>query len=202
MNTTDVTIVRLGTEDRATLIQAIRLFREEDLSAARARLLLSDPTQNYLVARDTASGDLIGWCNAVAIQRPRQNELFLFEMDVTPAWRNQGVGRRLISGFFDLAKILGCREAFVFTHQSNSAAMALYQSTGARQMQNDDVLLVWDLNSPVDTSLDLIQAGLRSAPETQGSTLETLNLERWPSPSANAVESVARSSSRQGREET
>ena len=146
MNTLNVKISTLTKTDVSGLIEVILVFRGESITPERARLLLSDATQNYLVARDSATGTLLGWCNAVTIHRPRQNELFLFEMDVAPAWRQRGVGRQLMASFFDLAETLGCAEAFVFTHQSNPAAMALYQSTGAKRLQSDDVLFVWDLS--------------------------------------------------------
>ena len=52
-------------------------------------------------------------------------------MAVAPAFRRQGVARRMLDEMFELGRSLGCAEAWVGTEQDNLPATTLYESLEA-----------------------------------------------------------------------
>jgi aminoglycoside 6'-N-acetyltransferase I len=46
---------------------------------------------------------------------------------VTPAFKRQGIARRLLDAMLALGRELGCREGWVGTEPDNDAARALYE---------------------------------------------------------------------------
>ena len=60
--------------------------------------------------------------------KPR--ELWINEVGVAPAWRQLGVGTKLLKKTLEHARAPGCREAWVLTEPDNVAALALYSKLG------------------------------------------------------------------------
>ncbi len=52
---------------------------------------------------------------------------------VSPERRGEGLGRLLLSGVLDTARLLGCREVNLEVRAGNLAAIALYESCGFKQ---------------------------------------------------------------------
>jgi len=135
-----VNVRRLGPGDEAVVE---RLARGEAQTA-----LLGDERTIFVVAFDDADRPM-GFALAYELPRRHGNPsaLFVYEVDVAPACRRQGVGRRLLLELSRLAEARGIREGFVLTHASNAAAMKLYESAGAKRPFADDVL--WDFEFPL-----------------------------------------------------
>ncbi len=81
------------------------------------------PPRVLLVATDRA-GQVLGYTAA----HPEDGEMFL--LFVHPAHAGRGIGRTLLSAAHDALRAAGCRQAFLFTHEQNQQALALYQSAG------------------------------------------------------------------------
>lgn len=90
---------------------------------------LADPRHHLAVALD---GDtVVGMASAVDYVHPdKPVELWINEVGVAPEYRRAGIGRRLLQALFDLARELGCREAWVATEPDNEAARGLYAAVG------------------------------------------------------------------------
>ena len=75
-----------------------------------------------LVALD--GRDIVGFTAA----HPREGELFL--LFVHPKHAGRGVGRALLGAAHAALRAAGCREAFLYTHQENERALAVYEAAG------------------------------------------------------------------------
>jgi ribosomal protein S18 acetylase RimI-like enzyme len=83
------------------------------------------PPNVLLVAADEG-GAVVGFVAA----HPADGELYL--LFVHPAAAGRGVGRRLLDAAHDALREAGCREAFLYTHQQNERALAVYRAAGYR----------------------------------------------------------------------
>ena len=80
---------------------------------------------DQLVAVDEAD-EVVGY-TAV---HPQDCEMFL--LFVHPAHAGQGIGRTLLEAGHDALRAGGCREAFLFVHERNTRARAVYTAAGYR----------------------------------------------------------------------
>jgi ribosomal protein S18 acetylase RimI-like enzyme len=92
---------------------------------------LATPGHHVVVA--LADGEVVGQVAAVVHRHAdlRPVELYIDEVAVAPAFRRQGVARRKLDEMLELARELGCAEAWVGTEHDNLPATALYESQGA-----------------------------------------------------------------------
>lgn len=112
--------------------------------------LLRDERVVFVVAEDD-DANVMGF--AFGYELPRRHgaatSLFVYEVDVAPAARREGVGGALLRALSDAAVERGIEEGFVLTNASNAAAMALYESVGGKRPYADDVM--WDLSFPLQS---------------------------------------------------
>jgi len=74
---------------------------------------------------------VIGMASAVHYVHPdKPPELWVNEVGVAPPYRQQGIGRQLVVALFARARELGCKEAWLGTEESNTAARRLYAAVG------------------------------------------------------------------------
>lgn len=83
------------------------------------------PPKVLLVAVDDTEG-VVGY-TAV---HPQDGELFL--LFVHPAYAGRGIGRALLGAAHDALRATGCREVFLFVHEQNERALAVYTAAGYR----------------------------------------------------------------------
>jgi len=83
------------------------------------------PPNVLLVAVDETEG-VVGY---VAVH-PEDGELFL--LFVHPGHAGRGIGRTLLAAAHDALRAAVCREAFLFTHERNERALAVYTGAGYR----------------------------------------------------------------------
>src|SRR5262245_31132049 len=62
---------------------------------------------------------------------PRECEMFL--LFVHPAHAGRGVGRALLAAAHEALRAADCREAFLYTHEDNKRALAVYEAAGYRR---------------------------------------------------------------------
>lgn len=124
---------------------------DDPIHAARAAEFLADPRHHLAVAID--EGVVIGFVSAVHYVHPdkRAPELWINEVSVAATHRRRGVATRLLRQIFDLARTLGCAEAWVLTDRSNPAAMRLYAAAGAADPPADAVMFTFRLGGDAKT---------------------------------------------------
>src|SRR3954454_6316604 len=81
---------------------------------------------NVLLVAADAAGAVRGFVAA----HPADGELFL--LFVHPSAAGRGVGRRVLDAAHDALRDAGCREAFLYTHEQNERALAVYRAAGYR----------------------------------------------------------------------
>jgi ribosomal protein S18 acetylase RimI-like enzyme len=82
----------------------------------------------------------------------KRPELWVNEVGVAPAYRNQGVGRRLLAALFECGWAAGCTQAWVGTEVSNAAARRLYQAVGGHEDAERFVLVSFELTDAAPDS--------------------------------------------------
>jgi len=90
------------------------------------------PPNVLLVAVDETDG-VIGYTAA----HPGDGEMFL--LFVYPARAGRGIGRTLLAAAHDALRAAACREAFLFVHERNERALAVYAAAGYRPDGSDRV---------------------------------------------------------------
>lgn len=141
MGIQELSIARLTTDEWEKAQASITLFWDTAPTQETIVKFLSN-SQNILLSAeldDFLVGQLIGYI----LDRWDKNEpmLFLYSIDVLETYQRRGIGTALIEAFRKLGRTQGCSEAFVLTNKSNVAAMQLYQSTGGKRSNPDDVVM-------------------------------------------------------------
>jgi ribosomal protein S18 acetylase RimI-like enzyme len=96
--------------------------------------LVSDhqPPNALLVAVDDTDG-VVGYAAA----HPEDGEMFL--LFVHPAHAGRGIGRVLLDAAHDALRAAGCHQAYLFVHEQNERALAVYAAAGYRPDGSDRV---------------------------------------------------------------
>ena len=81
---------------------------------------------NVMLVAAGATGAVLGFVAA----HPADGELFL--LFVHPAAAGRGVGRRPLAAAHDALRSAGCQDAFLYTHDRNERALAVYRAAGYR----------------------------------------------------------------------
>jgi ribosomal protein S18 acetylase RimI-like enzyme len=103
------------------------VIREPLFTAQDWQQLVADdaPPNVLLVAADEA--DRVVGYTAV---HPATGEVFLLFVD--PAYGGRGIGRMLLAAAHDAVRAAGRSEAFLYTHEQNERALAIYAAAGYR----------------------------------------------------------------------
>lgn len=138
----DIKILKSG--DEHILANVAPEVFDHAVIPAQAAAFLRDTRHHLAVALD--DGMVVGMASAVDYIHPdKPVELWINEVGVAPTHQRRGIGTRLLLALFDLARDLGCKEAWVLTNRSNVAAMRLYQSLQATEPDDDVVLFSFAL---------------------------------------------------------
>ena len=98
-----------------------------DAPIAPRRLAAYLANATHLLVVAIAGGEIVGQCAGVIHLHPdKAPELFIDEVGVTPAMRNQGIARRMMEELAAWGAEQGCEEAWLGTEPDNDAANALY----------------------------------------------------------------------------
>jgi aminoglycoside 3-N-acetyltransferase I len=129
--------------DPAEVERGADLFDAPPIPAALERFL-AEPGHHLLFAYD---GDdvPVGMVSGVEMTHPdKGTEMFIYELEVAPAARRQGVATDLVRALVAIARERGCYGVWVGTESDNMAAQATYRRAGATE-EAPFVLLSWDL---------------------------------------------------------
>jgi RimJ/RimL family protein N-acetyltransferase len=78
-------------------------------------------------------GQVIGWCDIVRQERETRAHCGTLGMGLLPAWRGQGIGRRLIEAAIGAAWDRSFRRIELTVNADNEPALRLYRSVGFRE---------------------------------------------------------------------
>lgn len=118
---------------------------DDPIVEASAQEFLGDPRHRLVAALD--DGSVVGFVSAVIYVHPDKPapELWINEVGVAPTHHRRGIGTALLQAILDEAKRAGCAEAWVLTERDNTAAMAMYKSTGGEETPPDSVMFTYKL---------------------------------------------------------
>lgn len=120
-------IIRLEAGDDALVMKVAEDVFDEPVRPDRLAAYLAEPGHFMIVA--LADGVVVGQCAAVIHRHPdKVSELYVDEVGVSPAFRRQGIARKMLDAMFAIGREQGCEEAWVGTEPDNLAARALYES--------------------------------------------------------------------------
>jgi ribosomal protein S18 acetylase RimI-like enzyme len=144
---------RLASEDLDELLRAADLF-DEPPDPASARRYLEDERNSFFLAYDGEA--IAGFLRGTELLQLKsaERQMFLYEIAVAEGYRRRGAGRALIETLLEWCRVRRFEEVFVFTDPSNTAAVRLYQSTGAVTETPADRMFVYQLGkTPIPGSL-------------------------------------------------
>ncbi|HYF63273.1 MAG TPA: GNAT family N-acetyltransferase [Herpetosiphonaceae bacterium] len=137
-----VSIKILGPGDGTVLENVADVF-DNPVDPRWAAEFLADERHHLAVA--ISAGQVVGMASAVHYVHPdKPPELWINEVGVDEAHRNQGLGRRLLAALFERGRALGCGQAWVLTDESNAAARRLYAAAGGEETR-EIVMVSFDL---------------------------------------------------------
>lgn len=154
------TLVRFRPAAFPTDLDAIMAIDQQSFTNPWSREMFEWESENSDVARvfvaELADGAVVAYCAAWLIF----DELHINTLAVDPAWRRQGLARRLLLTVFALTAQEGARRATLEVRSANAAALALYRGLGFHvsgvrrgyyQAPPDDALILWSetLEPPV-----------------------------------------------------
>jgi ribosomal protein S18 acetylase RimI-like enzyme len=124
-------IERAGSADAVAAVQP--LF-DHALRPEAVKRFLADPTHHLLVACNGEPETAAGFVSGVEMTHPdKGTEMFLYELAVEQASRNQGIGRALVRALAELARERGCYGMWVLTDDANRAALRAYAAAGGER---------------------------------------------------------------------
>ena len=117
-------------------IDALEMWPVDEESA---RLFLSNPMNYYFACIE--DNKIIGYACGYELNRLDNtgNMLYIHGVGVHADYRRQGVGKQIINTIKQLCKLHGICKLFLYTHKTNTAACALYDSTNGIAYRDDNV---------------------------------------------------------------
>jgi ribosomal protein S18 acetylase RimI-like enzyme len=147
----DIEVRRLQPGDEQLALRVVRELKPVEEREGREpglahleRLLGADT--NYLLAA-LAGGAPVGFLTAYRMPAldGDVSMVYLFEIEVAPAFRRQGLGTRLIELLKRLCGATDVEDIWVGTENTNTAARRLYESTGGVYASHDNCEFIYEL---------------------------------------------------------
>ena len=140
-----VEIKVLGAEDAAILHTVGADVFDDAVDPRVATEFLNDPRHHLVAAIDR--GVVVGFASAVHYVHPdkRSPEMWINEVGMATTHRGRGVARAILQRLLDVARGIGCVEAWVLTDRTNETALRLYKSSGGIEASSDQVMLTFHI---------------------------------------------------------
>lgn len=140
-----VEVKRLGPGDSALLKNVVEDVFDDPVIESSSQEFLADPRHRLVVALE--DNGVVGFVSAVIYLHPDKPapELWINEVGVAPTHQGKGTGKALLQAMLQIARESGCAEAWVLTERNNTAAMALYKSTGGVESSPDTTMFTFSL---------------------------------------------------------
>jgi aminoglycoside 6'-N-acetyltransferase I len=132
-----------GPQDAALFDRIAQDVFDDPVDPDLLRRYLASPTMHIVVAQD---GDLlVGFCSGLVHFHPdKPEDFFINELGVAGAWRRRGIATALIGATCDLARGLGCWQAWVVAEPTDEA-MGFYRSLNVPQTGTNLAMFTFDL---------------------------------------------------------
>ena len=144
----DVVIRQLRSNDTTVATRTLARLKPSDerrdrLPDEQAAQLFLQQKCNILIAA-TQAEEPIGYAIAYILDRAERSEpmLLLYEIEVAPENRRQGIARAMIERLRQIATEHGAFKMWVLTDPSNRSARALYGSSGGTEL-GENLLVEW-----------------------------------------------------------
>jgi aminoglycoside 6'-N-acetyltransferase I len=140
-----IAIRHLGPTDAPLLNHVAEDVFDDPIIYSSAREFLADPRHRLVVALD--DNLVVGFVSAVVYVHPDKSapELWINEIGVAPSHQRQGIGKALLQAILEEARHSGCAEAWVLTEHENTAAMAMYKSSGGLETRPAPAMFTFPL---------------------------------------------------------
>ena len=139
------TVRLLGAGDSGVLVRVDDDVFDEPVQPALAAAYLAHPDNLLAVALE--DGIVVGMASAIAYLHPdKPLQLFVNEVGVASRAQRRGIGRALLDAIVERGRAMGCKEAWVATEVSNTAARALYVAAGGAEDPDHAVVYTWKLD--------------------------------------------------------
>ena len=137
----------LGPEDAAVLHAVGPDVFDDAVDQRVATEFLNDPRHHLVAAIDR--GVVVGFASAVHYVHPdkRSPEMWINEVGVVTTHRARGVAKAILERLLEVARAIGCVEAWVLTDRANQAALRLYKASGGIEAPSDQVMLTFRLEA-------------------------------------------------------
>jgi aminoglycoside 6'-N-acetyltransferase I len=137
----------LGPEDAAILDAVGPDVFDDAVDPRVATEFLNDPRHHLVAAIDR--GVVVGFASAVHYVHPdkRSPEMWINEVGVVSTHRGRGVAKAVLARLIEVARAIGCVEAWVLTDRANEAALRLYRASGGVEAPGDQVMLTFRLEA-------------------------------------------------------
>lgn len=132
----------LGRDDAHVLGKVAPNVFDNAVDPRWTREFLDDPRHHMIVALD---GDLVvGMVSAIHYVHPdKPPAMWINELSVDDAYRDQGIGRRLVRSMVEHARVLECTEAWVATEVGNAPARRVYLAAEGEQDKDEAVVYLF-----------------------------------------------------------
>ncbi len=136
----------LRSGDESVLASVAPDLFDDPVDARRAAEFLADPRHHLAVAVE--DGVVVGFVSAVHYVHPDKPapELWINEVSVAATHRGRALAKDLLHAVLEVARRLGCREAWVLTDRSNAAALRTYAGAGGVETPPDSVMFTFHLD--------------------------------------------------------
>ncbi len=101
----------------------------ENVSSFQSHLIAQNGAVYYAIDHD----QVVGWCDVIPEENPRQSHRGGLGMGLLPEYRGQGLGSKLLSSVLDHAKKTELEKVELHVYTSNIPAVALYKKFGFEQ---------------------------------------------------------------------
>ena len=121
---------RLAPTSTALLEQVAEDVFDDDIDPEQVAAYLAEPGHLMVVA--TVDGQVVGQCQAVVHRHvDKPDELYIDNLGVAPAFKRQGIARRMVDEILAWGREFGCRTAWVLTEPDNAEGRGFYEARGA-----------------------------------------------------------------------
>lgn len=138
-----ITYRKLTKPDRDWLKKITRTFRHEEVSDAKADMILANDGIRLYMASD--NDNVCGYVLAYVMPRIDMGDdmLMIYHVFVHENYQRMHIAETMIRMVIDEAKALGMHYAFLITQANNAPAQALYRKLGGQLHEANNSVYYW-----------------------------------------------------------
>ncbi|NQY59663.1 GNAT family N-acetyltransferase [Cognatishimia sp.] len=138
-------IFHVLTEETAHFLEGADVF-DNPVDHDQRATFIADP--GHMMVFATLAERMVGMASGTVLLHPdKPPALFVNEVGVDEALRNQGIGTALTQRLLDMGRARGCEGIWLATEGDNAPARALYRKLGARETKE---IVVYDWDGAMD----------------------------------------------------